>query len=73
MTGHLGGSVSWASNFLAQVMISWSVSSSSVLGSVLTAQSLEPALDSVSPFLSGPPLLILSLSKLNKYFKKIKY
>ena len=35
----------------AQVMISWSVSSSHALGSVLTAQSLEPVLDSVSPSL----------------------
>ena len=36
-------------------------------GSVLTAQSLDPALDSVSPSLSAPPLLtfILSLSKIN--------
>ena len=42
---------------LAQVMISQSVSSSPVLGSVLTAQSLEPASDSVSPSHSAPPLL----------------
>ena len=36
-------------------------------GSMLTAQSLEPASDSVSPSLSAPPLLTLSLclSKLN--------
>ena len=40
----------------AQVMISQSVSSSPALGSVLTAQSLEPASDSVSPSLSPPPL-----------------
>ena len=33
---------------LAQVMISWFVGSSPVMGSVLTAQSLEPASDSVS-------------------------
>ena len=33
----------------AQVMISWFVSSSPTLGSVLTAQSLEPASDSLSP------------------------
>ena len=45
----------------AQVMISQFVSSSPVSGSVLTAQSLEPALDSVSPSLSAPPLLMLSL------------
>ena len=36
----------------AQVMISRSVSSSPTLGSVLTAQSLEPVSDSVSPSLS---------------------
>ena len=35
----------------AQVMISRSVSSSPVSGSVLTARSLEPASDSVSPSL----------------------
>ena len=51
----------------AQVMISWSVSLSPVLGSVLTAQSLEPASDSVSPSLSAPPLLMLYLSKINKH------
>ena len=33
---------------LAQVMISWFVGSSPELGSVLTAQSLEPASDTVS-------------------------
>ena len=38
----------------AQVVISQSVSSSPVLGSVLTAQSLEPILDSVSPPLFLP-------------------
>ena len=46
----------------AQVMISHSVSSSPASGSVLTAQSLEPASDSVSPPLSAPPLLMLCLS-----------
>ena len=40
----------------AQVMISQLVGSSPALGSVLTAQSLEPASDSVSPSLSAPPL-----------------
>ena len=34
----------------AQVMILWSMSLSPTLGSVLTAQNLEPALDSVSLF-----------------------
>uniref|UniRef100_A0A8C8Y6X7 Kinesin family member 13A n=1 Tax=Panthera leo TaxID=9689 RepID=A0A8C8Y6X7_PANLE len=46
----------------AQVMISRSVSSSSASGSVLTAQSLEPVSDSVSPSLSDPPLFMLCLS-----------
>ena len=46
----------------AQVMISQSVSSSPALGSVLMAQSLEPASHSVSPSLSAPPLLMLCLS-----------
>ena len=40
---------------LAQVMISRFVSSSPASGSVLTAQSLEPASDSVSPSVSDPP------------------
>ena len=47
---------------LAQVMISQFVGSSPASGSVLTSQSLEPAKDSVSPFLSDPPLLALFLS-----------
>ena len=47
---------------LSQVVISWLVGSNPTSGSVLTAQSLEPALDSVSPSLSAPPLLMLSLS-----------
>ena len=50
----------------AQVMISQSVSSSPVSGSVLTAQSLEPASDSMSPSLSAPTLLTLCLSLKNK-------
>ena len=40
-----------------QVMSSQFMSSSPVQGSVLTAQSLEPASDSVSPSLSVPPQL----------------
>ena len=47
---------------LARVMISRFVSSSPASGSVLTAQSLEPASDFVSPSLSAPPLLMLCLS-----------
>ena len=52
---------------LAQVMISQLVGLSPALVSVLTAHSLEPASDSVSPSLSTPPLLALclSLSKIN--------
>ena len=51
---------------LAQVMISQFMSSSPALGSVLTAQSLESASDSVSPSLSAPPPLTLCLSLLQK-------
>ena len=47
---------------LAQVMISWFLSSSPMSGSVLTAQKLEPASDSVPPSLSAPPPLALSLT-----------
>ena len=53
---------------LAQVMISQFVDSGPTMGSVLTSQSLEPASDSMSPFLSAPPpspALSLSLSKIN--------
>ena len=46
----------------AQVMISRVVSSSPASGSVLTAQSLEPLLDSLSPPLSAPPMLLRALS-----------
>ena len=45
----------------AQVMISQVMGLSPASGSVLTAQSPEPASDSVSPSLSAPPLLVLSL------------
>ena len=47
---------------LAQVMISQLVSSSPTSGSVLTAGSLEPSSDSVSPSLSAPPLFTHSFS-----------
>ena len=50
----------------AQVMISRFVGSSPTSGSVLTAQSLEPVSDSVSPSLSAPPPLVLSLRLKNK-------
>ena len=56
----------------ARVMISRFVGSSPTSGSVLTARSLEPASDSVSPPLSPPPLLMLCLylSRINKLKKK---
>ena len=50
----------------AQVVVLQLMCSNPALGSVLTAQSLEPALDSMSPSLSTPPLLALSLSLKNK-------
>ena len=60
-------SVEWPTS--AQGMISRSRGSSPSSGSVLAAQSLEPALDSVSPSLSlsAPPLLVLYLSLSLKY------
>ena len=51
---------------LTQVMISRFVGSSPASGCVLTAQSLEPALDSVSPSLSAPLPLMICLSKIHK-------
>ena len=59
---------------LAQVMILGSMSWSPSLGSVLTARSLDPASDSVSPSLSASPLLTLclSLSKINKHQKNVQ-
>ena len=56
----------------AQVTISQFMGSSPASGSVLTAQSLEPVSDSVSPSFSAPPLLALCLSKINKYLKNLK-
>uniref|UniRef100_A0A673SX22 Large ribosomal subunit protein uL15/eL18 domain-containing protein n=1 Tax=Suricata suricatta TaxID=37032 RepID=A0A673SX22_SURSU len=58
----------------ARVMISRFLGSSPASGSVLTAKSLEPVSDSVSPSLSAPPLLTLCLSlslSLKQTFKKI--
>ena len=60
MGGRLGVSVELLT--LAQVVISQFVSLSTMSGSVLTAQSLEPTSDSVSPSLSDCPLLVLCLS-----------
>ena len=57
---------------LSQVMISWVMSSSPALGSVLTAQSLEPVPDSVSLSLCPSSAHALSLSLKNKInFKKM--
>ena len=53
----------------AQVMISRAVSLSPMLGSMLKAQSLEPASDSVSPSLSVHPWLMLSLALKNEEIK----
>ena len=56
---------------MPQVMITRFVGLSPASGSVLTAQSLEPALDSVSPSLSAPPPLMLCLSVKNKTLKNL--
>ena len=45
----------------AHIMISRFVGLIPASGSVLTARSLEPVSDSVSPSLSAPPLLVLCL------------
>ena len=63
--GRLGGSVCKHPTS-TQVMISQLVGSSPASGSGLTAQSLEPASDSVSPSLSAPPLLTICLSPSQK-------
>ena len=55
---------------LAQVMISRFVGLSTASGSVLTAQNLEAASDSVSPSFSAPSLLMLYLCVKNKTLKK---
>ena len=71
---HFGGA--WVAQWVkpatsAQVMISQFIGLSPVSCSVLTARSLEPALDSVSPSLSArptphpQPTHALSLSKIN--------
>ena len=56
----------------AQVMISRFVSSSPASGSVLTARSLEPASDSVSPSLSTPPPSVSLCLKNTQTLKKRK-
>ena len=64
------GAPGWLNQLSERLWLkSWShrsVGSGSVSDAVLTAQSLEPASDSVCPFLSAPPLLTLCLSKINK-------
>ena len=77
VTGHsrmirMGGT--WVAQLVkrptsAQVMISQFVSSSPTSGSVLTVQSLEPALDSVPLSLSAPPPRVLCLSVSQKQIK----
>ena len=56
----------------AQVTISLFLSLSPTSGSVLTAQSLEPPWDSMSPFFSAPPLLLLCLSQSLKNEETLK-
>ena len=58
----MGTWVGQSAKHLAQVMTLWFISLSPALGSVLTAQSLEAASDSVCPSLSAPPRYVLSLS-----------
>ena len=58
--GRLGGSVKWPTS--AQVMILQFKGSGPSSGSALTAQSLEPASDSVSLCLCPSPTHALSLS-----------
>ena len=53
-------------------MISQYVGLSPASGSVLTAQSLEPVSDCVSPSLSAPTLLTLGLSLCLKYLINIE-
>ena len=68
---YLEGVPRWLSrlSIRLQLTISQFMGSSPASGSVPTAQSLEPASDSVSPSLSAPPplMLCLSLSLKNKH------
>ena len=64
--GHPGGSVAWVSYFIS-VMISRFMNSGHLSGSVLTAQSLEPASDSVSLSLPFSCLHPVSLPLKNKH------
>ena len=70
-----GGAHGWLSQLSVRLWLtSRFMGSSPPSGSELTARSLEPALDSVSPSFSAPHLLMLcvSLSKMNKRFLKKK-
>ena len=60
--GRQGGSVCWASDFGSGHDLEV-CDLSPTAGSVLTAQSLDPASDSVSPSLSAPPPLKLCVSQ----------
>ena len=65
LSGHIGRA--WVAQSvkhltLAQVMTPWFVGSNPTSGSVLTARSLEPALDCVSLSLWPSPTCTLSLS-----------
>ena len=64
--GKEGGRGAWVAQSVkhltsSQVMVSQLMSLSATLGSALSAQSLDPASDSVSPSLSAPPPLMLCL------------
>ena len=59
--GYMRVLVSWVTHFGSCHDLTVRESSPALLGSVLTARSLELASGSVSPFLSVPPLLRLCL------------
>ena len=61
VAGRPGGSIDGASDFGSGRDLARSVGLSPASGSMLMAQSLEPALDSVSPSLSAPPLFMFCL------------
>ena len=65
------GAPGWLSRLSVQLWLKVSqfMNSSPTSDSVLTAQSLEPASDSVSPSLSAPPPFELCLSLKNKNIK----
>ena len=67
MKGHLGGSDGWASNFGSGHDLSVHEFKPHIR---LSAVSAEPASDSLFSSLSAPPLLVFSLSKINKALKK---